>query len=174
MAVAVPLERLRLIETEPAHRQELADLIDRLERPLCSYLRVVVNDPDVVFDCAQEAFLRAYEQLERGKPVNSQWVYKVARNLAIDHIRRSRRFERDTGVLNQTPDACHSRSHRETRARQTLDLLPVAERELLYLSIVDRFRTEEVAAMLGIRAGAVRVRLFRARERFRTLYGSTT
>jgi RNA polymerase sigma-70 factor, ECF subfamily len=172
MAVVVPLEGLRLIEAEPAPRQQLADLIDRLERPMCNYLRVVVNDPDVVFDCAQEAFLRAYEQLERGKPVNSQWLYKVARNLAIDHIRRVGRFERDMGVLDQTPDGYHSPSHRETRARQTLDLLPVADRELLYLSIIDRFRTEEIAAMLAIRAGAVRVRLFRARERFRSRYGS--
>jgi RNA polymerase sigma-70 factor (ECF subfamily) len=173
MSVVVSLEGVRLIEAQPVPKQQLADLLDRIEKPLCGYLRVVVNDPDVVFDCAQETFLRAYEQLERGRSVNSQWVYKVARNLAVDHIRRRSRLEQNRELLDQTPARQYSPSDRDTRVRQTLDLLPVAERELLYLSIIDRFRTEEIGAMLGIRAGAVRVRLFRARERFRTLYGST-
>jgi RNA polymerase sigma factor (sigma-70 family) len=44
-------------------------------------------------------------------------------------------------------------------------------RELLYLFIVDRFSTQEIAQILGIRSGAVRVRLTRARRRFQQALG---
>jgi RNA polymerase sigma-70 factor (ECF subfamily) len=51
--------------------------------------------------------------------------------------------------------------------------MPPADRELLYLFNVDRFPTAEIAAMLGTSPGAVRVRLSRARDRFRSSYRGT-
>ena len=170
--MAVLVDGARLVEVDLGPRERLIELMDRFERPLCGYLQVILKDSDVVFDCAQDAFLRAYEHLERGKSINSQWLYKVARNRAIDHLRDSGRFAKDTGLLDKVPASDAISSQRETRARVVLDLLPLADRELLYLSIIDGFRTEDIGSMLGIRAGAVRVRLYRARERFRTLFGS--
>ncbi|HEV3309511.1 MAG TPA: sigma-70 family RNA polymerase sigma factor [Chloroflexota bacterium] len=172
MAVSAQIAGIRLVEAGTNPREQLVGLIDRYESPLCGYLRVIVGDPDIVFDCAQDSFLRAYEHLSKGRSVNSQWLYKVARNRAIDHIRHRDRIDRDPEVLEQLTNDEQSPSYRTRQVRLVLAELPLADRELLYLSIVDRFKTEEIGAMLGIRSGAVRVRLFRARERFRVLYRS--
>lgn len=171
MVVAVQAEGIRLVHTDQGSGNKLVELIDRFERPLCGYLATILTDPDVVSDCAQDAFLRAYEHLDKGRQVNSQWLYKVARNRAIDHLRRSNRLQRDVDQLGEIPAPPEFMTASEVRTKQVLERLSVQDRELLYLSIVDRFRTEDIGKLLGIRAGAVRVRLFRARERFRVLYG---
>lgn len=172
MAVSTQIAGIRLVEAGTSPREQLVALIDRYESPLCGYLRVIVGDPDVVFDCAQDSFLRAYEHLAKGRSVNSQWLYKVARNRAIDHLRHRDRLDRDPEVLEHLAGQEQSASDRTRQVRVVLAELPLADRELLYLSIVDRFKTEEIGAMLGIRSGAVRVRLFRARKRFRVVYRS--
>jgi RNA polymerase sigma-70 factor (ECF subfamily) len=59
------------------------------------------------------------------------------------------------------------------KVRRALEQMPTADRELLYLFNVDRFPTAEIAAMLGTSPGAVRVRLSRARDRFRSSYRGT-
>lgn len=173
MVVAANIAGLRLVEADTTARQQLVELIDRYEQPLCNYLRVLIGDPDLVFDCAQDSFLRAYEHLCKGKSVNSQWLYKVARNRAIDHFRLHGRIDSDPDILDTLTSAERSPSDRTLEVRLVLNQLPAADRELLYLAIVDRFKTDDIGAMLGIRSGAVRVRLFRARERFRHLYRST-
>lgn len=174
MVLAAPIELVlsRKVDSDPG--DQFVILLNRYERPLCGYLRVLVGDPDVVFDCAQDTFLRAYEHLAKGRSVNSQWMYKVARNLAIDHLRRQGRFHSDPEALTELIGQDQGVSSRTQLVREALAQLPLADRDLLYLSIVDRFKTEEIGTMLGIRAGAVRARLFRARERFRKAYGGST
>lgn len=171
MAVASRAQRTQLVEAVITPRERLVVLIDRYEQSLCNYIRVIVGDPDVVFDCAQDAFLRAYEHLEKGRAVNSQWLYKVARNRAMDHLRHHGRFDPDPQAIELIAGEERGISDRTAQVRQVLTALSGSDRELLYLSIVDRFKTEQIGTMLGIRTGAVRVRLFRARERFRVLYG---
>jgi RNA polymerase sigma-70 factor (ECF subfamily) len=173
MSVALPLTGSLAVPNQVTPRDELTALMTRYEAPLCGYLRVILHDEDAVFDCAQDTFLRAYEHLERGKSVNSQWIYKVARNRAIDQIRRKTKMATYNEVLNDLPAPVTAISDRDRRVRTALDLIEPTDRELLHLAIIDRFRTDDIAAMLGIRAGAVRVRLFRARERFRAVYGET-
>lgn len=50
---------------------------------------------------------------------------------------------------------------------RVMNQLPPSDRELLHLFVFERFKTAEIAAMLGISSAAVRVRLMRARERVR-------
>jgi RNA polymerase sigma-70 factor (ECF subfamily) len=152
-------------------RDRLVELMNRYEHPLAGYLLVLLADRDAVRDCSQEAFLRAYENLERGKVVNSQWLYKVARNQAIDQLRHRGRVRVDDGVLRTIEAPEPVASDRITAVRRAMAMLSPDDREILYLFVVDRFETAEIATMLGIRAGAARVRLHRARERFRAVYG---
>ena len=144
----------------------LVDLMDRYEARLQGYLNNLLRDEDAVRDLVQEAFLRAYEQLRRGKPVNGPWLYTVGRNLAIDRLRQQKLVRTDFETVLESPAA-----EGETKDFQrALQRLPSDDAELLYLFSVDRFHTAEIAEMLGILPGTVRTRLFRARERLRALY----
>ncbi|HZU13362.1 MAG TPA: sigma-70 family RNA polymerase sigma factor [Chloroflexota bacterium] len=149
---------------------EIEQLLDRYERPLYAYLLTLLGDPDTARDCTQDAFLRALEQLRRGKEINGGWLYTVGRNRAIDHLRDRRRVGPEDVTLEMDLEAGQGEPFHLTAVRRILDRLSPDDREALYLFSVDGFRTDEIAAMLGIQPGALRVRLSRARQRFRALY----
>jgi RNA polymerase sigma-70 factor, ECF subfamily len=152
---------------EPARcRDEITTLVYTHERSLYRYLMVLTGNREIALDAVQETFIRAYEHLQGGKSVNTQWLYKVARSRAIDEIRRHRRESSDTDAFNDLG----------VPASDLIDLnaafaaLSPDDRAVLALSALEGLSGDEIAIRLGIRSGAVRTRLHRARERFRRLY----
>jgi len=157
-------------EADSTLEDELVRLMDQHERPIYNFLLALLRDTDVALDCAQDTFLRAYENLRKGKPVNGQWLFKVARNRAMDEFRRRRRVQPELDKLEQI--AVHESTDRVMAVRSVMERLSTVDREVLYLFDIAGFKTDEIGAMLGIRGSAVRQRLSRARERFRFLYGT--
>lgn len=148
--------------------------MDRYELPLYKFLYVILGDGDTATDCAQDTFVRAYDNLRRGKSVNAGWLYTVARNRAMDEFRRRRqeepaleRLRRMTGSESASPEA-------GAAMREAFAQLPPDDRTILYLSAVEGWSGGEIAAMLGINPTAARMRICRARERFRLAYGTCT
>jgi RNA polymerase sigma-70 factor (ECF subfamily) len=120
-------------------------------------------------DCVQDTFLRAYEALRKGKSINAAWLYTGARNRTMDEFRRRRRLHPDGEALEHLPI---SHSSDESIAVQTvLERMQPMDREVLFLFVVAGFKTDEIGAILGMNGTAIRQRLYRARERFRVLYG---
>jgi RNA polymerase sigma-70 factor, ECF subfamily len=152
-------------------RVRLTELMDRYEQPLFNYLRVLLDDGEAALDCTQDAFLRAYENLARGKPVNATWLYRVSRNRAMD-VGRLRAKLREERLDEDAPMAIEwSLPLPDAEVRRALAQLSATDRELLYLAHVDRFRAREIARLLRTREGAVRMRLLRAHQRFIAAYG---
>lgn len=139
------------------------------ERPIIRYLQVLLSDDDLALDCAQDTFLRAYDHLRRGRQLSSAWLYAVARNRAMDEFRRRKRLRHDEEELERIPADGEQDAH-DAAVRRVMAAMRTEDREILYLHTVDRFTTEEIAGMLGIRPGAARMRLMRARDRFRELW----
>ena len=156
------------VERESEDR--LVQLMNEYERAIYTFLLTIVRDADVALDCTQDTFLRAYQNLSRGKPVNAAWLYTVARNRAMDEFRRRKRIDPDPEAI-ELQSVEHTTD--ETLADQAvLERLSPQDREVLYLFDIAGFKTDEIGTMLGVRGAAVRQRLSRARERFRLAYGS--
>lgn len=71
-----------------------AELIERYHVGLIIHCEHLVGDRDEAEDIAQEAFIKAYEQLARFNPAQarfSTWLYKIATNAAIDYLRKHMR-----------------------------------------------------------------------------------
>lgn len=149
----------------------LVQLMDEYERAIYNFLFGLVRDADRALDCTQDTFVRAFEHLRKGRPINAAWLYTVARNRAMDEFRRNKRVQPDLAALEEVP--VHQRTDETLAVRQALDRLSPADREVLYLFDVAGFKTDEIGAMLGVRGSAIRQRLSRARERFRLIYGGT-
>lgn len=149
---------------------QILSLMDRYEQRLYVFLLVRTHNREVARDCLQHALLQALEQLRRGRPVTSAWLYKVARNRATDEIRRVRRTGLDPATLDLVPWTQPVSNPRTASVRRAVECLTPDERELLYLFDVDGFSAREIGAVIGIRAGAVRMRVLRARDRFRAAY----
>ncbi|MBV9282674.1 MAG: sigma-70 family RNA polymerase sigma factor, partial [Chloroflexi bacterium] len=147
--LAEMLEVRRVPEADCQIEDELVRLMSQHERPIYNFLLAILRDTDLAMDCAQDTFLRAYENLRKGKPVNPQWLYKVARNRAMDEFRSKRRVQPDLEALEHLPG--REAPDRVVAVRLVMEHLPPADREVLYLFDVAGFKTDEIGAMLGIR-----------------------
>lgn len=149
---------------------ELIQLMRDFERSIYSFLLTLLRDEQLALDSVQDTFLRAFENLQRGKPVNAAWLYKVARNRAMDEFRRSKRMSPDADALDHVP--VDRPTDTIMAVQHILGLLSPMDREVLYLFDIAGFKTDEIGKLLGVRGSAIRQRLTRARERFRSLYGA--
>jgi RNA polymerase sigma-70 factor (ECF subfamily) len=170
MAIALKLEVRHVPEADRQYEDQLDELMQQFERPIYNFLLTLLHDADIALDCAQDTFLRAYENLRKGRSVNTSWLYKVARNRAMDEFRRKKRLESEPEKLDQIP--VHQRTDQVLAVQAVMAQLSPSDREVLYLFDVAGFKTDEIGAMLGVRGTAIRQRLSRARERFRALYGT--
>jgi RNA polymerase sigma factor (sigma-70 family) len=138
------------------------------------FLTAYVGDPGDAQDVAQEVFARLYRQRRDhpARPVTVAWLYTVARRLAIDHHRA--RAARPTLMDAREPEfaAAASPASVEDRllVRALLEQLPAGERDCLILFYFQDWPLDAIARELGISPATVRVRLHRARERFRRLW----
>src|SRR5687767_1907312 len=94
---------------EPAFRELLA----RYERPVFSLVYRMVRDRTLAEDLAQEAFIRAFNAIDTYNPAYrfSNWIFKIAHNHTIDHIRRRKL---DTISIDGSPHALTARDEQRT------------------------------------------------------------
>ncbi len=126
---------------------------------------------------AQEAFLRAYQHLERYDPQRpfDLWVLAIARNLCLDLLRRRSRMRTEdleemkeylpSGDQSQEEGAIARQERRSLEA--ALCTLPEEDREVLALYYVQKRTTKEIAVVIGVAPGTIMARLVRAREKLR-------
>src|SRR5205807_8270707 len=80
-----------LVETAIAGREDsFEQLVVRYQRPIAAYVYRMVGDYDAALDLTQEVFIKVYNSLARYRSEFkfSTWIYKIAHNTAIDHLRR--------------------------------------------------------------------------------------
>jgi RNA polymerase sigma-70 factor (ECF subfamily) len=128
-------------------------------------------------DLLQDAFLRAFEKLERFQGESSfyTWVYRIAVNLALSGRRRRRptlRLNHDGGggaldpaydPAESDPSAPLERAERDRLIQDALNSLAPDHRAVVVMKEFDGLHYEEIGTMLGIPVGTVRSRLHRAR-----------
>jgi len=149
------------------------------QQPIFNYLYRLVGDVARAEELTQETFIKAYRALSRLPADANQraWLYRIATNTAYDHLRRGRLvrwlplLERDSpsSTFIQSNPADSAGEHEAVQL--ALAQLPLEYRVPLVLFCVQGYSTREIGEMLGISEGAVKVRLHRAREKFRQVYG---
>src|SRR3954447_5062781 len=72
------------------HEGSFEELVRRYQRPISAYVYRMVGDYDAALDLTQEIFIKIYGSLARYRPEFkfSTWIYKIAHNCAVDHLRR--------------------------------------------------------------------------------------
>ena len=144
-------------------------------------LRMTGNSEDAA-DMAQEAFIKAYNSLTafRGDSKFSVWLYRIVSNVCLDFLRsRSRKqtvslstenddgeeVELDSADETHSPEPLLDRSLTRDAVRRGLAALPPDHREILLLREIQGLSYEEIADVLGLEAGTVKSRIFRARKK---------
>lgn len=157
-------------------REMVADLFERYHAAIFAYLYRLLGDRELANDLTQETFVKVYETRNRLPDVENRraWVYRIATNLAVNASKRARRFQwlswrQDDSLEAMSPDLV-GRSETTLVVEKALAALSPEYRAPLLLYSHDGWSVDEVAATLGISPGAVKTRLYRAREMFRRAY----
>lgn len=139
----------------------------------------ITRDVHASEDIAQEAFVKAWQQLDRLKNSTSflPWLRQITRNLARDHLRshRHRPLSGEAAEIaigmaadpSPTPSERLLLTEEEVIAADIISALPEDSRETLLLYYREGQRSQHVAGLLGLSDAAVRKRLSRARSAVR-------
>lgn len=186
-ALDAPVAAEQRRELDPASPEALMDAFlngdarafERLFRLLSprvgSALAHMCGDARMAEDLTQAAFLkvfRARSAYQRGMLV-TPWVFAIARNTFLDHLRRLRRRPESLSVDGTLPERAVQEptalEESEQRAlRDGLLALPRAQREALLLLKVQGLSLAEVAALSGTSPASIKMRVHRA---YRSLRG---
>lgn len=168
------VERLR--ERDPGTFQAL---IERLQSPLTGYLHRLVGDREVALDLAQDTFLQVYKEIDRtsGELKLDAWIYRIATNYGLRYLNRQRlkqfiRFDRHE-EMDVTLATAGPEDQVETRmlVQQALSKIPSKDAAMLQLHFGNGFSYEEIGQILQVSSEAVRKRVARGAEKFRSVYG---
>jgi RNA polymerase sigma-70 factor (ECF subfamily) len=164
------------------------ELIRRYERPVFSLIFRMVRDRELAEDLAQDTFIKVLNHIDRYRPEFklSSWLFKIANNVAIDHLRRR---QLDTVSIDGSPhaqsaDAIEATSFDVVDQQETaLDELEARElgtaieraitslrpeyRSCIMLRHVEGRSYEEIAATLDLPLGTVKTYIHRARHELR-------
>jgi RNA polymerase sigma-70 factor (ECF subfamily) len=150
-------------------------------------LAILQNAADAE-EVTQEAALKAFRRLDtfRGESKLSTWLVRIAMNEARMRKRRERRVQYqplDSSPEDETSEYCPialadwreipsealERKEIQNEIEEALVRLPEKYREVLVLRDIEQLNIAETATVLGVTAGAVKLRLLRARLRMRDL-----
>jgi RNA polymerase sigma-70 factor (ECF subfamily) len=166
-------ERLLISRARQGDRQAAKTLYDAHARRVHRLVYRICGDEELARDLTQDTFVRVFQKLStfRGDAAFATWIHRIAVSVALNAIRKERRFKRtseDLDVANELP-APPNAVEPDLRARlaSAIAALPESCRVSVILHDIEGYTHAEIGQMLGIAEGTSKARLFDARTRLR-------
>jgi RNA polymerase sigma-70 factor (ECF subfamily) len=188
-AHALDLSTLEDRELEGAYRE----LLRRYERPVFSLVFRVVRDRSTAEDLSQEAFVRAFQAIKTYDPSYkfSSWIFKIANNLTIDHLRRRKldtvsiegsphadtpealeRTRINLEATGETPERFTENRELGSHIELAIAKLRPEYRTAVLLRHVEGYGYEEVAEIMEVPLGTAKTFIHRGRLQLKALLAS--
>jgi RNA polymerase sigma-70 factor (ECF subfamily) len=164
------LEEL-LLAYQKADARAFAEFYDRTSPALLNFLTLRLRARQDAEDCLHDTYLRIHRAIlsydaSRGAMA---WIFAIARNQAIDHLRKhARRKEAAVDTLEEIPAADHGDSQLNGVLVAMLDQLAPEERQLVMERYVGEASYDELARHLGATEESVRQRISRIIKKLRS------
>lgn len=171
---------LRVQKGDPA---ALELLMDKYKQPVMNFIGRMIHDPVEAEDLAQNVFVQVYRAADRYKVTArfSTWIFTIARNLALNEIRRRSRHDAESmeaqaqGVEDRpgqqfedrhaaAPPDTLLRNELEQNVADAIAALPENQRTALLLCQQEDLSYEDISKVLGTSLSATKSLIFRARE----------
>ncbi|MBP6214298.1 MAG: sigma-70 family RNA polymerase sigma factor, partial [Pyrinomonadaceae bacterium] len=153
------------------------ELVRRYQRPITSYVYRMLGNHESALDVTQEVFIKVYNSLHKysSEYKFSTWLYRIAHNAAIDHMRRNSitamsiesenadgTFQLQIESRRPSPEQDHERNEWRNEIDAVVKCLPPSYRDLILLRHSRDLSYDEIAQITGLPLGTVKNRLFRA------------
>ena len=192
-ATALSLEGLVALDADVVQLRRgdlnaLSELVTRYQNRLYRYLLRIVRQPAEAEDLFQQTWLRVVEKIRSFDASRNfdAWLFTLARNLAIDHLRRIRPQSLDETLDETLANSWHRETvadrisskdptpldhalaaERRTEISEAMAGLPMIYREALTLRFEEEMKIEEIAQVIGVPVSTVKSRLRRSLEQLR-------
>ena len=169
-----------MLKVKDGHLDGMRLLFERYHKPLYGFLYRMTGERETSEDIVQDVFLRMLRS-RHTFTVHGEfktWMYHVARNLLKDTFKRNQKtgghyditaFEERISS-GEMADAKVQQQEEAALLQRALSKLEPLHREILVLSRYQELRYSEIAAILDITEGAVKVRVHRAMEQLRAIF----
>jgi RNA polymerase sigma-70 factor (ECF subfamily) len=178
-----PLEARAIARVQQGQAEAYDYLVSKYLRRVVSVAWGVVRNAHDAEDLAQEAFVKAFENIGRFREGQSfgPWIYRIVTNAALDVSKHRSKFRHeaiaDTEPAPRRDDATLPAMSNEIARRidAAIEELPEMQRIVARLHLVEEFSHDEIAGMMDLSDGTVRSHLSLARRKLREkladLYG---
>ena len=162
------IERVRAGDTR-AERELYDSHVDRVYR--LAYR--LAGDDELARDFTQETFIRAFERLDgfRGEAAFSTWLHSIATSVALNGLRRVKRFRARESDLDEAREVAGGGRQAEPdlklKLARAIDALPERSRMVFVMHDMEGFTHEEIATVMGLETGTSKAQLSRARAKLR-------
>ena len=172
---ADPLEVSAIAETKAGRPEAYEYLVSKYLKRTVSVAWGIVRNAHDAEDLAQEAFVRAFENIARfrtGDPFGP-WIYRIVTNLSLDVVKHRSRVRQEVltdtkeGERRDRADLPAKSNELAARIDAALQSLPEMQRIVARLHLVEEFSHTEIAQMLKLSEGTVRSHLSLARRKLR-------
>jgi RNA polymerase sigma-70 factor (ECF subfamily) len=173
-----PVEADLIAKARAGNLFAFEEIVKRHQRRVYAVARRILRRHDLADDVAQETFIRAHRALgdfDLTRPFGP-WVCRIAANLAINQVRSPQHREEplDERPLPAAADGGNPlagllEAEAQAMLERAMDELPPEQRAVFVLRASEELSYKEIAEALGISIGTVMSRLWRAREKLRTL-----
>lgn len=192
MARAIAIEGIRqltdgelIVVAIDGRADGFEELVRRYQRPITSYVFRLIGNYESSLDVTQEVFIKVYNSLTKYSPEYkfSTWLYRIAHNAAVDHLRRNSvnvqsieaensegTYELQIESRGATPEQEQERSEWRDEIESVVRCLPPTYRDLILLRHARDLSYDEIAEVTALPLGTVKNRLFRAREMMREMF----
>ena len=157
---------------------DFLEIHDQFYERIKKFILASVRDESVADDLVQDTFIRIQENLDKVKDPSkvSSWIFRIAYNLCQDHFRSRKKSssheEIHDGLVNLQETPLHKKveqSEMSQCVQDKLNLLPESLRSVLIFADVMEFSHQEIADILGLSVENVKVRVHRARKKFKKI-----
>jgi len=159
----------------------MGGLVSRWQIRVYAYILAIVGDREEAWDVSQEVWIAVVSSLRKKADVRAfaPWLYGIAHNKSISHLRRKGRMEaREDGLASevedppapaQSTDESILAAEDASVIRDCLSRLPLAQRGTLTLFYLDELTLDEIARITEAPVGTVQSRLHYGRMKLKEL-----
>lgn len=174
----------RIKQVKKGDQNAFAEIVELYKDKVYQLCYRIVGNAHDAEDIAQEAFIRAYVNINSFDPDRkfSTWLFRIATNLSIDRLRKKKpdyfldaKIEGSEGLTmysqiasdDPLPEESVEKLEFQEWIHQEINELPVMYRSVIVLKYIEELSLKEISEILDIPIGTVKTRIHRGREALR-------
>ena len=168
-----------MLKVKAGDLDKMALLFERYHRPLYGFLFHMTYQRETSEDLVQQVFYKMlkYRHTFTGDSTFISWMYGIARNTIIDEAKKNKKHLHDSAedmaevlASDASTDGQLERKQEKQELHRAMNKLSSEQREILTMSRFQELKHQEIAQIMNITEGAVKVRVHRAMCELKSIY----